>query len=89
MGAKWYALWQGGTRSGRVTITTAYRGTLQIPACVEMAGLSHTACLQRQGRCSRAKQSKSEALKLGLADDCSYLCTIKVALPLTKTLCPA
>lgn len=50
---------------------------------------NNTACLQRKGNCSPAKQSNGEAGELELADDGSFLSSIKVALPLTKTLCPA
>lgn len=60
-----------------------------IEACVESTRGNNTACLQRKGNCSPAKQSNGEAGELELADDGSFLSSIKVALPLTKTLCPA
>lgn len=79
----------GGQLGGVGNNTVVYRGTLQVPARVENARGNHIACLQRQGSCSPAQRRNGEGAELGLADDGSYLSNIKVALPLTKTLCPA
>lgn len=63
--------------------------TLQTPARVGSTCGSHTSWLQRQGSCNPAKPRNGKAAKLGLADDCSHLSNIKVALILTKALCSA
>jgi len=79
----------GGQPVGVGNDTAAYRGTLQVPARVENTCGSHTACLLREGNCSLAQWLNVEAAELGLADDGSCFSNVKVALPLTKTLCPA
>lgn len=76
-------LGQGGSRLGWGTALHC------VEVRVESTCGNNTAHLQRKGSCSPAKQSNGEAGELGVADDGFFLGSIKVALPLPKTLCPA